>query len=105
MQSLTKKIQEKILAGEKKELAIVIKADNYGTLEAIKDSISKMEFEKVKPVIIHSGIGDITESDVMLAEASEGIVIGFAVKIDSRARSYAESKKYLLKFIELFIIY
>ncbi len=97
MQSLTKKIQEKILAGEKKELAIVIKADNYGTLEAIKDSISKMEFEKVKPVIIHSGIGDITESDVMLAEASEGIVIGFAVKIDSRARSYAESKKIPVK--------
>lgn len=75
MQSLTKKIQEKILAGEKKELAIVIKADNYGTLEAIKDSISKMEFEKVKPVIIHSGIGDITESDVMLAEADRKSVV------------------------------
>ncbi len=97
MESLIRRIQEKIIAGEKKELAIVLKADNYGTLEAIKDSISKMEFEKVKPVIIHSGIGDITESDVMLAEASEGIVIGFAVKIDARARAYAESRKIPVK--------
>ncbi|MEO0143753.1 MAG: translation initiation factor IF-2 [candidate division WOR-3 bacterium] len=101
MESLTRKIQEKIISGEKKELAIVLKADNYGTLEAIKDSISKMEFEKVKPVIVHSGIGDITESDVMLAEASEGIVIGFAVKVDSRARNYAESKKIPVKIYRI----
>ncbi len=93
MESLTRRIQEKIMAGEKRELAIVLKADNYGTLEAIKDSISKMEFEKVRPIVIHGGIGDITESDVMLAEASEGIVVGFAVKIENRARAYAESKK------------
>ncbi|MEO0202324.1 MAG: translation initiation factor IF-2 [candidate division WOR-3 bacterium] len=101
MESLTRRIQEKIVSGEKKELAIVLKADNYGTLEAIKDSISKMDFEKVKPIIIHSGIGDITESDVMLAQASEGIVIGFAVKVDSRARNYSESKKIPVKVYKI----
>ncbi|MCS7244621.1 MAG: translation initiation factor IF-2 [candidate division WOR-3 bacterium] len=97
MESIASKIKEKILLGEKKELAIVLKADNYGTLEAIKDSVLKMEFEKIKPIIVHSGIGDITESDVMLAEASEGVVLGFSVKIDSRAKSYADAKKVPIK--------
>ena len=96
-QTLAQRIMKKIQEGQIKELPLVIKADNHGVLEAIEDAISKIKATKVRPVVIHSGVGNITESDVMLAEASEGVVIGFGVKEDRKAREYAESAKVPVK--------
>ncbi len=96
-QTLAQRIMKKIQEGKIKELPLVIKADNHGVLEAIEDAISKIKATRVKPVVIHSGVGNITESDVMLAEASEGVVIGFAVKVDRKAKEYAESAKVPIK--------
>ncbi len=96
--SLAQRIMRKIQEGEIKELPLVVKADNHGVLEAIEDMISKIKSTKVRPVVIHAGVGNITESDVMLAEASEGIVIGFAVKADKKARDYAQSARVPMKF-------
>ncbi len=99
--SLAQRIMKKIQEGEIKELPLVIKADNHGVLEAIEDMISKIKSTKVRPVVIHSGVGNITESDVMLAEASEGVVIGFAVKADKKARDYAQSASVPMKFYSI----
>ena len=71
---------EKIQLGEIKELNIIIKADVRGTIDAIKQSLEKLENEEVKVNIIHGGVGGITESDVMLASASNAIIIGFNVR-------------------------
>ncbi len=101
MLTLAQKIRKKIEEGEVKEVPIILKAENYGKLEAIKDALSKMEFKKVKPVIIHSGVGDITESDLLLAEASEGVVIGFQVKLRGQVRKYAQKRNIPVKLYDI----
>jgi translation initiation factor IF-2 len=79
-------------AGNVKELNLIIKADVQGSLEPIVSSLEKLSTEKIKVKIIHQGIGSITRSDVMLAVASQGIVIGFNVGIEAAAQSLAESE-------------
>ncbi|MEK9950211.1 MAG: translation initiation factor IF-2, partial [Verrucomicrobiales bacterium] len=69
--------------GAAKSLKVVIKADTQGSTEAIVDSLSKIESDKVDLEVIHSGVGSITDSDVMLAAASQAIVIGFHSKLDT----------------------
>ena len=69
--------------GAAKSLKVVIKADTQGSTEAIVDSLSKIESDKVDLEVIHSGVGSITDSDVMLAAASQAIVIGFHCKLDT----------------------
>lgn len=71
---------EKIQLGEVKELNVIIKADVKGSMEAVKQSLSKLETDEVRVNIIHGGVGGITESDVMLASASNAIIIGFNVR-------------------------
>lgn len=71
---------EKIQSGEIKELNVIIKADVRGSIEALKQSLEKLENEEVRVNIIHAGVGGITESDIMLASASNAIVIGFNVR-------------------------
>ena len=82
-----------------KEINIILKADVQGSLEAIMKSIEEIDekFENVNINIIHSGIGAITESDVMLAAASNGIVIGFNVRPDAAARRAAEEEEVDIK--------
>jgi translation initiation factor IF-2 len=80
-------------AGEVKELNIVLKADAQGSIEAIRKSLEELSNEEVKVNIIHAGVGPITENDVMLAAASNAIVIGFNVRPDSAARKAAEKEK------------
>lgn len=77
---------------EVKELPLVLKADVDGSLEAIADLIGDLGDSEVKVKIVHSGVGAITENDVVLAEASKAVVLGFNIKPDSRAKSAANNK-------------
>lgn len=79
-------------AGQAKTLNLIVKADVQGTLEPITDSLYKLETGDLKLDIIHSGIGNVTESDVMLASASKAIIVGFQVNIDPAARLMADSE-------------
>ena len=72
--------------GDKKELAVVVKSDVQGSLEAIINSLSKIATEEVAVKILHAGVGAINESDVTLAKASRGIIIGFNVRANPSAR-------------------
>jgi len=83
----------KIRAGEVKELAVVVKADVQGTMEAIKDAVSKIEIEGVRVNVIRSGVGQVNETDVMLASASGAMVIGFNVTLAAQVRKLAEQEK------------
>lgn len=74
---------EKIKAGEIKELPIIVKADVVGSVEAIKNSLEKLSNEEVSVKVIHEGVGNINESDITLASASNAIIIGFNVKYDN----------------------
>lgn len=74
-----------------KELNIVLKADVQGSVEALRDSLEKLSTEKVGVKVLHTGVGGITESDVMLAAASEAIIIGFSVRPDVPARKAADN--------------
>jgi translation initiation factor IF-2 len=78
---------------EEKELRLVIKADVRGTMEATCDAVGKLASEKVKINVIHSGVGAISESDVMLASASQAIVIGFHIRPEPVARKAAEREQ------------
>ncbi|WP_153123778.1 translation initiation factor IF-2 [Peribacillus tepidiphilus] len=83
---------EQMKQGEVKELNIILKADVQGSAEALAASLQKIEVEGVKVKIIHSGVGAITEYDIMLATASNAIVIGFNVRPDVNAKRAAESE-------------
>ena len=69
-----------------------LRADVQGSVEALKDSLTKLSTEKVKVAILHTGVGGITESDVMLASASGAIIIGFNVRPEAKARDIAQDK-------------
>lgn len=80
----------KIQAGSLKELNIIVKADVQGSVEAMRQSLLKLSNEEVIVKVIHGGVGAINESDVILASASNAIIIGFNVKPDNTAKSIAE---------------
>ncbi|MEW6686393.1 MAG: translation initiation factor IF-2 [Candidatus Edwardsbacteria bacterium] len=80
----------KISTGEFKSLNLIIKGDVTGSVEVLSDTLYKLSSENLKINVIHKGAGAITESDVLLAEASEAIIIGFHVHPDERAREIAE---------------
>ncbi|WP_044893730.1 translation initiation factor IF-2 [Bacillus alveayuensis] len=84
---------EQIKQGEMKELNIIVKADVQGSVEALAAALQKIEVEGVRVKIIHSGVGAITESDIILATASNAIVIGFNVRPDANAKRVAETEK------------
>ncbi|MCD7974611.1 MAG: translation initiation factor IF-2 [Phascolarctobacterium sp.] len=86
-------IFQRIKEGNLKELNIVVKADVQGTIEALKESLQKIKNEEVKVVVVHAGVGSITESDVMLASAANALIIGFNVRPDANARKSAETEK------------
>lgn len=86
-------ISQKIQEGKVKELNLILKADVSGSVEALSDSILKLSNEEVRVNIIHSGVGSISETDVMLAAASEAVIIGFNVSADPNARKIAENEK------------
>ncbi len=84
-----------------KELPIIIKSDVHGSSEALKNAIEKIQHPEVKPKIILSNIGVITETDVTLASASNAILIGFNVRPNKEAKKLAESHKITIKFFNI----
>ncbi len=84
---------DQIQAGNVKELNLVVKADVQGSVEAVKQSLTKLSNEEVMIKVIHGGVGAINESDVTLASASNAIIIGFNVRPDTMAKSVAEREK------------
>ena len=84
---------ERIKLGEIKDLNIIIKGDVRGSIEALKQSLEKLDTEEVKTNIIHGGVGGITEGDIMLASASNAIVVGFNVRPNLSAIEIARKEK------------
>lgn len=83
-----------VLAGDDfQELGVIVKGDVQGSVEAVSDALQKLSTEKVKLKVIHSGVGGIIESDIMLASASNAIVLGFNVRADAKAKAAAETEK------------
>ena len=80
---------DQIRSGERKELALIVKADVQGSVEAVKASLEKLSNDEVNVRVIHGGVGAINESDVMLASSSGAIIVGFNVRPDAAARDGA----------------
>ncbi|QAV33405.1 translation initiation factor IF-2 [Fervidobacterium changbaicum] len=93
LEEILKKMQE----GEKKELRLILKADTVGSLQALQNAISKLRTNEIDIDIVHAAVGAINTSDVMLASASEAIILGFRVKADSQASKLAESEGVQIK--------
>jgi translation initiation factor IF-2 len=89
LEALAKEIGE----GKAATLQIIIKADQGGPAEALADAFAQLSTEEVKVEVVHRGVGGITESDVLLAKASQAIVVGFHVRPDANARAAAEREK------------
>ncbi len=87
------KLHEQIKEGELKELNIILKADVGGTAEVISDTLQRLSNDKVRVRVIHAGVGAITESDVLLATASDAIIVGFNVRPERSAAQLAEQEK------------
>lgn len=101
--SAAKDIISRIASGKLKTLKIVLKADTKGSLEAITQSLAKIKDEEVAIKIIHSGVGNVSESDVMMASASRGLVIGFHTKTPMQVEKTAEREK--VEILHYTIIY
>lgn len=86
-------LKEKLNAGEMKDLNLVVKGDVQGSVEAVKGLLEKLESDEVETKVIHSGVGSITESDILLASAANAICIGFNVKAEPGAKREAERRK------------
>lgn len=81
-----------IEAGERSDLKLILKADVQGSLEALIQSLTQIEVSGLHIYVLHAGVGNIAESDILLAEASNAIVLGFNVEVEARARERAESE-------------
>ncbi len=92
---------EQIEEGKSRELKLILKGDVGGSVEALSDTLEKLSTEEVKVVVIHKGVGPITESDILLAEASDAIVIGFHVRPDLRARELAAKQHVDIKLYDV----
>jgi translation initiation factor IF-2 len=86
-------LQTQIAQGDVKELPVIVKADVQGSAEVLADTLLKLSDERVKTRIIHAGVGAINESDVLLASASNAIIIGFNVRPDRNAAEVAEREQ------------
>jgi translation initiation factor IF-2 len=86
-------LHQQLKEGEVKELNVIVKADVGGSAEVLGETLQKLSNDKVRIKVIHSGVGAITETDVLLASASEAIVIGFNVRPERTAAAIAEQEK------------
>jgi translation initiation factor IF-2 len=94
-------LQEKIQRGETAELRIILKGDVAGSVEALRETLERLSTEKVSVRIVHAGVGNITESDVNLAVASEAIILGFNVRTEARAKALAETNHVEIRYHEV----
>src|SRR5215470_11996080 len=86
-------LSEQIKTAGVKELPIILKGDVQGSIEVLADLLTKLSTDKVKIKVLHSGVGAITETDVLLASASNAIIIGFNVRPERKAQELAEQEK------------
>jgi translation initiation factor IF-2 len=97
LEEVFKKIEE----GELKELKLILKTDTVGSLEALKKSLTELSTQEVSVRILHGAVGGITENDVMLAKASQAIIIGFNTRPDLKAKETAEREKVDIKLYSI----
>ena len=91
-------IAKQVKEGKVQELRVIIKADTDGSIQALADGLMKVQTEEVKVEIIHRGVGQITETDVLLAAASDAIIIGFRVRPNLNAKKLAEKEEIDIRF-------
>ncbi|MEJ2091840.1 MAG: translation initiation factor IF-2 [Syntrophobacterales bacterium] len=94
-------LYQQIKEGGVKELKVILKADVHGSIEALTKALSELGNEEIKVNIIHTGIGEVTESDIMLASASDAIVVGFNVRTNPKAQSLAELEQVDVRFYDI----
>jgi len=94
-------LHDQIQEGAIKELRIVLKGDVQGSIEALKDSLQALSTKDIKLNVIHSGVSDISQSDVMLASASDAIIIGFRVKVDSKVQALADQERVEIRLYDV----
>ncbi|MFP4460947.1 MAG: translation initiation factor IF-2 [Thermotogota bacterium] len=87
--------------GERQSLKILMKADSYGTVEALRNAIGKLQTEEITIEIVHAGIGAITSTDVMLAAASDAVILGFKVKVDQKSKLEAEKEEVQIRSYDI----
>jgi len=95
------RLYQQIKEGEVKELKVILKADVQGSIEALTKALSELGNEDIKVNLIHTGIGEVTESDIMLASASDAIVVGFNVKTNPKAQTLAEQEQVDVRFYDI----
>ncbi len=95
------RIQELIQKGELKEIPFILKADALGSVEAIADAMSKIEIRDIRPILIHRDVGQVTEADVELADASHAHIIAFHTRPNAKARRLAEQKGIQIKMFRV----
>jgi translation initiation factor IF-2 len=95
------KLYQQVKEGALKELKMVLKADVHGSTEALSKALSELGTEEIKVSIIHSGLGEVSESDIMLASASDAIVVGFNVRANPKALALADQEQVDVRFYEI----
>ncbi|PZR14141.1 MAG: translation initiation factor IF-2 [Azospirillum brasilense] len=91
----------RIQAGEQKEVAVVVKADVQGSAEALGVTLGKLSRDEVKVRVLHSGVGQITESDIQLAKASDAVVVAFNVRATTQARELAQREGVEIRYYSI----
>ena len=94
-------VSSRIQSGETKELLIILKCDVQGSIEAVRSTIMKSRMEEATVRILHAAAGTITESDILLASASDAIVMGFNTRVEPGARSMAEQNHVQIRLYEI----
>ncbi len=92
---------EQVTAGKVKELAVVLKVDVQGSIEPIKASLEQLGTDEVKVRVIHSAVGNVTESDILLAVASKGVIVGFNTTAEPGARRLAEQEHVSVRYYNI----
>ena len=95
------KLYQQVKDGAVKELKMVLKADVHGSIEALAKALSELGSKEIKVSLIHSGMGEITESDIMLASASDAIVVGFNVRANPKAQTLAEQEQVDVRYYDI----
>jgi translation initiation factor IF-2 len=95
------KFYQQVREGAVKELKIVLKADVHGSIEALAKALSELGSKDIKVSLIHSGLGEVSESDIMLASASDAIVVGFNVRANPKALALAEQEQVDVRYYDI----
>ncbi len=86
---------------DQKELRILLKADSFGTVEALKNAIAKLQTQEISIHVVHAGIGAVSPSDVLLASASDAVILGFRIKVDKKSDEEAEKERVQIKTYDI----